>query len=53
MARTLNALIFKSRPDIVFAWKQDSWPRGGAALALQRFFNFASRDGMTTFSRAS
>lgn len=53
LSRTLDTLAFESRPEVIFTWERDAWPRGGAALAVQRFFNFASRDGMITFSQAS
>ncbi len=45
MAARMDELAFKSRPDIIFDWQHDSWPRGAAALALQKFFNFEIPEG--------
>ena len=45
MAERMDELAFKSRPDIIFDWHHDSWPRGAAALALQKFFNFEVPEG--------
>ncbi|MES2435767.1 MAG: ROK family transcriptional regulator [Pseudomonadota bacterium] len=45
IAEAMRKLAFKSSPEIVFDWQHNSWPRGAAALAVQRFFNFESRKG--------
>lgn len=51
MAARMDELAFKSRPDIIFDWHHDSWPRGAAALALQKFFNFEIAEGTAPSER--
>ena len=46
MQTRLNALAYKSRPEIHFEWDHDSWPRCAAALVLQKFFDFEVREGI-------
>jgi predicted NBD/HSP70 family sugar kinase len=41
----LEALAYKSRPDVIFAWDDVGWTRGAAALAVERFFNFEAKEG--------
>jgi predicted NBD/HSP70 family sugar kinase len=47
LMHTLRERCFRSHPEVVFTWEQTSWLRGAAALAVQRYFNFETRDGMT------
>jgi predicted NBD/HSP70 family sugar kinase len=53
LIRTLRERCFRSHPEVVFSWEQTSWLRGAAALAVQRFFNFETRDGTTAVRAAS
>ncbi len=46
MQARLNALSYKSKPNIIFDWTHDSWPRCAAALVLQKFFDFEVREGI-------
>lgn len=46
MQAQLDALAYKSRPEIQFDWDHDSWPRCAAALVLQKFFDFEVREGI-------
>lgn len=46
MQARVDELAYKSRPDIVFEWGQESWPRCAAALVLQKFFDFEVREGI-------
>lgn len=45
MIARMHEIAYKSRPDIIFDWATDSWPRSAAALVLQKFFNFEVYDG--------
>jgi predicted NBD/HSP70 family sugar kinase len=47
LLKSLRERCFKSRPDVVFTWDHTSLPREAAALAVQRYFNFEIRRGMT------
>jgi predicted NBD/HSP70 family sugar kinase len=45
--RSLQERCFRSYPDVIFTWDLESSPREAAALAVQRYFNFETRRGMT------